>query len=66
MVFAAKRTVEDNPPDQIPLFCHEVPRRFGQGRLPALDIVEQNAAVGIVAALKDTLKRDRPCSGLEG
>ncbi|WP_196491575.1 hypothetical protein, partial [Erythrobacter donghaensis] len=65
VVFAPERTVEDNPPDEFALFGHEVPRRFGQGRFPALGIVEQNAAVSEVAALKDTLKGDRPCSRLE-
>lgn len=65
VVFAPERTVEDNPPDQLALLGHEVPRRFGQGRFPALGIVEQNATVGVVAALKDALKGDRPCSRLE-
>ncbi|WP_230960761.1 hypothetical protein, partial [Erythrobacter donghaensis] len=65
VVFPAQGTVEDNSPDQLALLGHEVPRRFGQGCFPALGIVEQNAAVGTVAALKDTLKGDRPCSRLE-
>lgn len=65
VVFAPQGTVEDNPPDQLALLGHEVPRRFSQSCFPALGIVKQNAAVGIITALKDTLKRYRPRSRLE-